>query len=311
MRARLFIALCALAAMVWAVPSVGAAHFLGHESATTVGAAARRPARFRVERDRGLLVSAWLNGRGPYVFAVDTGAGLNIVAQRVATQVGLPVKAVSPTILGGLSSARTTANREATINQLAIGDSGNVLTTRQTALVTTNLPADIDGVLDPTEAFAPYGYSIDMPNATISALTSSLDVGERALGESAVVNWVRRGGDNRPFIRLGDGRIALIDTGSGFGLGVSGSDAIIVNRNGEPVQNETVRDIAGGSISFRRVAPTTVSIGDMVLRKIPTDILFGVDKGTPLILGRDALYPFRISFDPQKRLIEIVATRTG
>jgi hypothetical protein len=57
----------------------------------------------------------------------------------------------------------------------------------------------------------------------------------------------------------------------------------------------------------RRVNPTTVRIGDLELRRIPTDILFGVDKNAPVILGRDALQPFKISFDPQRRLIQFVA----
>lgn len=307
MRARLFIAACALAAMTWAAPTVRAAHFFSAPGAT---ATLTRSARVRVDHDRGILVDAWLNGRGPFVFVVDTGAGLHIISQRVVDEIGLPVKTVSPTLLGGLSSARTTANKEATITRLALGDSSNVLSSRQLALVTGNLPPDIDGVLDPTEAFAPSGFAIDMPGKIIAPLAGSLSQTPQTAVESAVVPWVRRGGDNRPFVRLGDGRVALIDTGSRFGLGVSDAGAIIVGRNGNQVRNQTARDIAGGNISFRRVAPTTVTIGELVLKSIPTDILFGVDKGTPVLLGRDALYPFRVSFDPQQRLIQFVAVET-
>jgi hypothetical protein len=39
------------------------------------------------------------------------------------------------------------------------------------------------------------------------------------------------------------------------------------------------------------------------LRSIPTDILSGVAEDAPVILGRDALFPFKISFDPRQRLI--------
>jgi hypothetical protein len=49
-----------------------------------------------------------------------------------------------------------------------------------------------------------------------------------------------------------------------------------------------------------------VAIGALVLRGVPTDILSGIEKDAPTILGRDALYPFRISFDPTRRLIKIV-----
>jgi len=46
-----------------------------------------------------------------------------------------------------------------------------------------------------------------------------------------------------------------------------------------------------------------------VLRHVPTDILFGVDDDAPVILGRDVLYPFKITFDPQRRLIQFNASR--
>jgi hypothetical protein len=70
-------------------------------------------------------------------------------------------------------------------------------------------------------------------------------------------------------------------------------------------QGRGVRDLGGGVVESRRVAPATVSIGDLVLRGVPTDILTGVAGDTPVILGRDALYPFRITFDPTAKLIAI------
>jgi hypothetical protein len=43
----------------------------------------------------------------------------------------------------------------------------------------------------------------------------------------------------------------------------------------------------------------------MALRNVPTDILYGVGAGAPILLGRDALRPFRLTFDPLNRLIQI------
>jgi predicted aspartyl protease len=312
MRAKLFIASCALAAMVWAAPNVGAAHFLAGRDAgnQTTGTALPLPAQFRAERERGLLLRVWLNGRGPYIFVVDTGAGFNVIAARVVSELRLPANTIQPRIIGGLTTSRTTSNREAVISRLDIGTSGNRLPQQQKALIVSNLPLDVDGILDPTEAYAPYGYSIDLPNERIAVMSGgSINSLSRAGAESAVVSWVRNGADDRPFVRLGDGRIALVDTGSRFGLAVSGRNAVIVgpnNRRNEPP--EGARDIGGGTILSRRVAPTTITIGELVLRRIPTDILFGIDNGAPVILGRDALHPFKISFDPQQRLIEFVAS---
>ncbi|HEY3039075.1 MAG TPA: pepsin/retropepsin-like aspartic protease family protein [Pyrinomonadaceae bacterium] len=314
MRARLFIALGALAAMGWAVPSAGTAPFIVEAAAREVYRTAPLPlpVRLRINRERGLLVSTWINGRGPYLFAVDTGAGLNIITQRVVDDAHLPTRSALPTIMGGLTGARTTSNREAVINQLALGDRANVVPATKIGLVVPILTSGLDGVLDPTDIYSPYGYSIDMPNQRIEAIdTISRDTKpERAnqSGEGAIVPWLRLGNGVRPFVRLGDGRLALIDTGSGFGLAVNARNAVVVGnrRNNRP--SESTRDIAGGAIHSRRVSPTTISIGELVLQRVPTDILYGVEDDAPVILGRDVLHPFKITFDPQRRLIEIVTS---
>src|SRR5215210_5200076 len=94
--------LIALVSIMWAVPLDGAAHLYGREGAvetsnvpgaqlrTQQAVAARqreksagvvnlpRAARLSETRGRGLMVSTWVNGRGVYTFAVDTGAGATI-----------------------------------------------------------------------------------------------------------------------------------------------------------------------------------------------------------------------------------------
>jgi len=313
MRAKLFIALGALATIGWAVPSTGTAPFIA--SAKTRPATVARnaaplpqPVRFRINKDRGLLLSAWIDGRGPFVFALDTGAGLNLITQRIVNELQLTTRSTRATVLGGLSTARTTSNREAVINQLALGEQRNVFPAANTAVVVASLAPGIDGILDPTDVYAPFGFAIDLPNQRIDAIDTSANGLRRGQtpGEGAVVPWLRLGNSSRPFVRLGDGRLALVDTGSSFGLAVNERDAVIVGtRNGKRTA-AAGRDIAGGTIKSRRVEPTTISIGELVLRRVPTDILFGVDDEAPLILGRDVLYPFKITFDPQKRLIEFV-----
>jgi hypothetical protein len=65
-----------------------------------------------------------------------------------------------------------------------------------------------------------------------------------------------------------------------------------------------VHDV-GGSVSTRRVAPRTVSIGALELRGVPTDMISGAASDAPVLLGLNALRPFRLRFDPLHRLIEI------
>ncbi len=314
MRAKLFIALGALVSMGWAVPSAGTAPFIVEAAAREVHTVAQTPlpARLRISKAHGLLLTTWINGRGPYVFAVDTGAGVNMITQRVVDDAQLTSRNVRPTIIGGLTGARTTSTREVVINQLALGDRSNTLRAPKMAVVVSFLTPGIEGVLDPTDVYSPYGYSIDMPNQRIEAIdTVSRGFQRKArVGEGAIVPWLRFGDSVRPFVRLGDGRLALIDTGSGFGLAVNGRDAVIVGTRGNR-SNEGVRDVAGGAINSRRVSPTTISIGELVLERVPTDILFGVEDDAPVILGRDVLYPFKITFDPQQRLIEFETSETS
>jgi predicted aspartyl protease len=267
-----------------------------------------RAVRLRESSGRGLLVSTWVNGLGVYSFAVDTGAGATIISERVARDAGVALKRGSATVVSGMSGAGSVNAREASLRSLAIGDENNLLPSQGVVVVTGGLPPDIDGVLDPTEAFWPLGYSIDMRRGEISAFdprTSPLSLND-APQDGAVVRWLSESGSRRPFVMLGGGRRALIDTGSEFGLAVSETAARAMGIPGLTGRDrDGVRDIAGGRITARRVAPATVQVGSLVLRGVPTDVLSGIVDGSPILLGRDALRPFYLSFDPLHRLILI------
>lgn len=302
-KAKLAIALSALSfvLVVWAVPKIGIAHQRVQRlsSADVVS-----PIRLKDERERGLLAQGWVNGAGPFVFVIDTGAGISLINRNVVEQARLQVTRSRRTLMGGLSTAPIASDQETRISGLALGQRNNNVPGSFNAAVVANLPGSIDGVLDPTEVFRPYGYSVDIPNHELRVFDTAAqrlrvtDVPK----DGAVVRWVREAGSERPFVRLGDGRLALIDTGSTLGFAVNepgrvnGSDQIITH------------DLGGGSVQSRRVAPQTVNIGALVLNKVPTDVLTGVAPGTPLILGRGALFPFKITFDPASHLIAFEPT---
>ncbi len=292
------VALSTLVAMVvWAVPIAGTAHQLLR--AGSVDSSVVAPIRLRDE-DAGLTATGWINGAGPFVFAIDTGAGVSIVSRRVVHQARLQVSKSGRPLVGGLSTAPIASDQEAQIAGLSLGKPGNRVPGRFVAAV-ADLPRSIDGVLDPTEVFSGFGYTVDLPNHELRVFNASSIRGLRLdeqPRDGAVVRWVREAGSHRPFVKLGDGRLALVDTGSGFGLALTdrqsshGSDATRINQ-----------DLGGGRVQSRRVAPTTVNIGALVLNGVPTDVLTGVAPGTPIILGRRALFPFSVTFDPVARLI--------
>jgi hypothetical protein len=198
--------------------------------------------------------------------------------------------------------------QKAFLRSLAVGFRENTLPARGFVIVSPGLPSDIDGILDPTEAFWPLGYVIDIPRGELRAFDPRATPLRRneTVPEGAVVPWLTDGSTRRPFVSLAGGRRALIDTGSGFGLAVNegAASALGLTVTGGRDTTES-RDIAGGRVLARRIRPATVHIGPLELRGVPTDLLIRAERGAPILLGRDALRPFQLSFDPVNRLIRI------
>ncbi len=271
-----------------------------------------RTARFREVEGRGLLVQVWINRMGAYTFAIDTGAGATILSRRVAADAQVSVVNSETFEIRGLSGADRTVGRKAALRELAIGDRHNHLTPGGAVIVVDELPPGIDGVLDPTEAFRPFGYVINISAGVLSAFDSSrspLHIDDDA-GDGVIVPWLREARGRRPFVMMEGGRRALLDTGSGLGLAVSETAARAL-RVAVPVspdesgRKDDRRDFTGAAVRARRIRPATVFIGALALRSVPTDLLLGVENETPVLLGRDALRPFQITFDPVNRLIQL------
>ena len=265
------------------------------------------PVGFRESEGRGLLIRAWVNGVGPFTFALDTGAGASILSPRVAGAARVEVEAGGRGIeIGGFSGASVAGGRKAFARSVAVGFRDNLLPAGGLVIVAPGLPTDIDGILDPTEAFSPLGYVIDMPRGELRVFdprSTPLRAGDTPPG-GAVVRWLSDGSSRRPFVMLAEGRRALLDTGSGFGLVVNEAAArsLGIHAGGGRERGGT-RDLAGGRVASRRVRPSTVSLGPLILRGVPTDLLLRTEKGAPVLLGRDALRPFQLTFDPLNRLI--------
>ena len=261
-----------------------------------------RPISFREVNGRGLLARVWLNGIGPFNFAIDTGAGATIISPRVADEANVGRTGERATI-AGLSGVNTVA-QHASIDTFAIGESENLLPGKGAVLVSAGLPGDLDGLLDPIEAFSPFGLTIDLPRRELTAFDPNvfpLKVSD-APADGAVVPWLHEANTRRPFVMLDNGERALLDTGSSLGLAVRDPNA--TSRSATYAE----RDIGGGRISARR-GQTNIAIGSLTLRKIPTDFVTGAGTDAPVLLGLAALRPFRLRFDPLHRLIEIVAER--
>jgi predicted aspartyl protease len=295
----------------WAARLAGAAHLSIRQNQTTATQARLpRAVRFREEEGRGLLVRAWVNGQGPYTFAIDTGAGGSLLSRRVAIEAKVRETGGRPVWIGGLSGAGSVAGHNAIVSSLALGDEQNVIQASGQFVITESLAPGVDGVLDPSEAYGTLGFEIDMARGQMTAFDpreTPLRPNENLPPDGTIVQWLTDGQSRRPFVMLEGGRRALLDTGSGFGLAVTVDAARSLGiLPGEGRRRGDVRDLGGGSITAHRIPAATVRVGALVLRGIPTDLLAQARAGSPVLLGRDALRPFRLTFDPVHRLIRIV-----
>ena len=255
-----------------------------------------------------MLARVWINGSGAYTFAIDTGAGATILSRRVAREARVALEGGESLRISGISGQRSNRGERARIRTLAFGERDNPFPVNGLTVVADGLPEGLDGILDPTETLSPLGYVLDLPNGVMSVF----DPRQHPLRQSdtqvdeTVVAWLTDAESRRPFVMLKGGRRALLDTGSGFGLAVTehAARAIgIVFQEGRE-RNET-RDLGGGRIGARRIRPVTVYLGGLALRRVPTDLLLGASPNAPILLGRDALRPFQLTFDPASRLIRI------
>lgn len=271
---------------------------------------ARRVVRVVVPRDvsfredeRGFVASVWVNSAGPFSFAIDTGAGMTVVSKRVASEARLEV--LRSMSIAGLSG-RVAKAYESAPAELAAGSPSNRLPRAVAVTISDGLPAGVDGLLDPSHAFWPLGFTMDFPRGSLRAFDPvAYPIAKDDVPEGGTVTgWLMRADSRRPFVALDGGRTGLLDTGSKFGLALGPVELRTFGVvDGEPDEGATVRDVGGGTVTGRRTTVARVVLGGMVLENVPTDVLTGVAPGTPILLGRDLLRPFVVSFDPRARLI--------
>jgi len=134
-KAKLAIALSALtvAIVTWAIPGKGIAHQRVQRQRADVVA----PVRLKDERERGLLAQGWVNGAGPFVFVIDTGAGVSLINRNIVEQARLQVTRSRRTLVGGFSTAPIASDQETRVSGLALGQrgQGEPLSSEDTALL--------------------------------------------------------------------------------------------------------------------------------------------------------------------------------
>jgi predicted aspartyl protease len=122
------------------------------------------PAPIRFRKSLNLIfVSAMINGKGPYDFAIDTGATQTVISEKLATELGLPL--ITSTVVYGIGGSGKVETKLYKARELMIGD----LKVRNTPLGTFNDPLIsqfADGILG-TSAFSDFVMTIDYPGSQL------------------------------------------------------------------------------------------------------------------------------------------------
>ena len=122
--------------------------------------APENPSPIRLRKSLNLLfASVKINGKGPYDFAIDTGATQTVLSEKLATELGLPT--ITSTVVFGIGGAGKVETKLYKMNEIAIGD----VKVRNTPVGTFNDPLIsqiADGILG-TSIFSDFIITVDYP----------------------------------------------------------------------------------------------------------------------------------------------------
>ncbi len=233
-----------------------------------------------------LVISATVDGKGPYHFVLDTGAGITVVTPKLAEAVGLT--AAGSDVAHGTSD-QTVVTRLTTLKSLAVGTAMQA----NVAAAIVPLPLDltyqgaygtIDGIVGAT-FLRNYVVSLDIAacRATFAptAAQTPLEKGKAlpltfTAGHIPVVGAIVEGIPGTFEIDSGNNDDLLLTESfaSAHGVG-SGYRA--------PIHSEYVG--VGGSASSTRIRVASIAVGPFILHGIPAEI----SQAKSGVLQRDGL----------------------
>ena len=251
------------------------------------------PGEERLPLDGDEAFEVWLNGKGPFRFALDSGA-VDLLKSTVAAKLGLAIE--------GSRSARGVTNQTVTsgyvnVDRVAVG---SAIESHRPFLV-LDLPAPVDGLL---------GFE------TLRRLPVTLDYAARTLTVTPSTAEPKACDVVVPFAF--DGRTPLVDGSlntvpAQFWIDSGNDDSAIVfdrfNAGHPGALSQTGTSAAGqavgGAESFHVLQPVTVTLGSLAFPNLAAKLLLGQSNGAiDANLGYDLLRRYPVSFDyANRRLI--------
>lgn len=256
-----------------------------------------------------LSVEVRVNGRGPYLFVVDSGADTSVVGLRIARDLQLPLG--TPVTLNNMTD-RNVVDR-VHVEELSLGPS---------VIRGLQLPAlreaDLGGAgMIGIDALARQRLMMDFEKRLIRVEDASRPA--RSLpGDIVVTARLQRGQLILTEVRAGRLTLdAVIDTGSQITIGNKALRDRLVRRRIGKFRTVTATGVTGTSVDLELATVGELRLGSITLRNVPmafADVppfeVFGLADRPALLLGTDLLETFRrISLDFRARKVRFQLRR--
>jgi predicted aspartyl protease len=250
------------------------------------------------------LVEATINGRGPYVLLIDTGAGLTAVTPEVAAALESARGRTLARVIGATGKTATVHGKL----RIDVLEAGGLRLRSFDALVMhmdgfeVIMGGRLDGVLG-YPAFRDTTLVMDYPRSEVRVSRETGEPAGRSIRHSVAIT-----GRDVPVVTftLGDRVIeAIIDSGSGgeIALGPHSADVTFATR---PVPAGSTLALGGSQVRLLGRAAEDARLANVVLRRplIETDAALN-------LIGTEVLKHFVVTLDPRAQMAEFRPVSDG
>lgn len=247
------------------------------------------------------VVEVMINGKGPFRFFLDTGAGATVIDQDLVDELKLPNQGA--TKIGDPASPEAITAKRNQIDKMQVGGAtfANFIAVSwdRSVLYQPGAPRGVLGM----PLFSKLLLTIDYPNSKIAISRGALPKADGA----EVIEYKNSDGDlfGVPLIVAGKEMVATLDTGSPGELSFPTDYQDKLPLEGKPVEIGRARTVAGESVIYGAKLTGQVKLGGHKFDS-PRVTFFG--RLTHLNIGYGFIREFAISIDQANRRMRWVRT---
>ncbi len=237
------------------------------------------------------IVEVEINGKGPYRFIFDTGAGTNVIDNDLVDELGL--KLIGEDSLRSQGDNRLVSKRYET-NSLAIVGSGISKTATLNAIGIRNM-VQVDGIIGNQYALD-YLVTLDYPGSRLILERSELNK-----NDPGVLDFVQQPRVINLNIEISGNTVEThLDTGNPYTFLVPNTLRDKLTFEKEPVKGDPLRTAVGTHESWYGKVVGEIKIGDVVFENPEVILAEGFDSAN---IGYGALKDLQVTIDIKNHLI--------